>query len=271
MAINVFQIFYDEDTRKILDPAFLPLDNSNAARPDWLEYWPIRTVLLNNNFADTDYVGFLSPRFFEKTGFLGAQVKALVERSGAEVVAFSPIFFDIARRQNIFLQGELFKPGLLSVSEEVLEAIGLGLDLKNLWQDQTRTIYSNYFVARYRFWKRWFGYCEQIFAMCERNDTPLAGRLNAFVRHRRVLDRYQMKIFIIERVVSALLEKLNMNAASKFNFVHQREDYVNAMKSLGKEPLDYSRFLLLDALKGQYLKTRQAPYLNLYRHHLVAK
>ena len=69
MAINVFQIFYDEDTRKILDPAFLPLDNSNAARPDWLEYWPIRTVLLNNNFADTDYVGFLSPRFFEKTGF----------------------------------------------------------------------------------------------------------------------------------------------------------------------------------------------------------
>ncbi|MFO0200064.1 MAG: hypothetical protein ACK530_15860 [Alphaproteobacteria bacterium] len=155
------------------------------------------------------------------------------------------------------------------MSEEVLEAIGLGLDLKNLWQDQTRTIYSNYFVARYRFWKRWFGYCEQIFAMCERNDTPLAGRLNAFVRHRRTLNRYQMKIFIIERIVSALLEKLDLNASSKFNFIHQREEYVNGMKGLGKVPLDYSRFLLLDALKGQYLKTRQASYLNLYKFHLV--
>jgi hypothetical protein len=62
MAINVFQIFYDANTRKKLDPAFLPLDNSLAARPDWLEYWPIRTVLLNRSFADTDYVGFLRSR-----------------------------------------------------------------------------------------------------------------------------------------------------------------------------------------------------------------
>ena len=90
MAINVFQIFHDDNTRKKLDPAFLPLDNSTAARPDWLEYWPISTVLLNRSFADTDYVGFLSPRFFEKTGFRGVQVTALVERSGAEVVGFSP-------------------------------------------------------------------------------------------------------------------------------------------------------------------------------------
>lgn len=271
MAINVFQIFHDANTRKKLDPAFLPLDNSTAARPDWLEYWPIRTVLLNRSFADTDYVGFLSPRFFEKTGFRGAQVTALVERSGAEVVGFSPIFFSIARRQNIFLQGERYQPGLLSISEEVLEGIGLGLDLKNLWQDQTRTIYSNFFVARYRFWKRWFGYCEQIFAMCERNDTPLAGRLNAFVPHRRETGRYQMKVFIIERIVSALLEKLNINADSKFNFPHQRDEYVQGMTRLGREPQDYGRLLLLDALKGQYLKTRQPAYLNLYRHYHAGK
>jgi hypothetical protein len=102
-------------------------------------------------------------------------------------------------------------------------------------------------------------------------NTPLAGRLNAFVPHRHVLNRYQMKIFIIERIVSALLEKLDLNAANKFNFIHQREEYVNGMKGVGKEPRDYSRFLLLDALKGQYLKTRQPAYLNLYRHYHAGK
>jgi hypothetical protein len=71
--------------------------------------------------------------------------------------------------------------------------------------------------------------------------------------------------------VSALLEKLNMNAASKFNFVHQREEYIQGIRSVGREPQDYARFLLLDALKGQYLKTRQAPYLSLYRYHLAGK
>lgn len=268
MNINIFQIFYNEETRKLLDPAFLPLDNSGSERVDWYEYWPIRTVLLNQTFADADYVGFFSPQFFGKTGFVGAQVRALVERSGGEVVAFSPLFYEIARRQNSFLQGELFQPGLLSVSQKLLEVIGLGLDLKSLWQDQTRTIYSNYFVARYSFWKKWFGYCEQIFAICERNDTQIALDLNAFVPHRRKKDRYQMKVFVIERIISALLENLNMNAVSNFNFIHQRQEHDQGLRGLGKVPPDYARYFFLDALKGQYLKTGQTPYLNLYNHHL---
>jgi len=268
MAIYVYQIYYDEITRKIIDPAFLPLDNSKSERPDWYEYWPVRSVLLNNSFADSDYLGFVSPRFREKTGYTGDAVKVLVERSSAEVVAFSPEFVLIAMHQNSFRQGEIHQPGLLSASEEVFEVIGLGLDLKNLWQDQTRTIYSNYFVARYSFWKKWLGFSEKIFEICEADETPLSAKLTSFTRHRGKVDQYQMKVFIMERLVNALLEKLNINAASKFNFAHQRKEYDDERKRLGRTPVDFGRFLLLDALKGQYIKTGQVPYLNLFRHYL---
>jgi hypothetical protein len=77
-----------------------------------------------------------------------------------------------------------------------------------------------------------------------------------------------MKVFIMERLVSALLEKLNINAASKFNFPHQRKEYNDKRKRLGRTPVDFGRFLLLDSLKEQYIKTGQLPYLNLFRHYL---
>jgi len=267
MKIHLYQIYYDENTRKALDPAFLPLDNSHSARPDWYEYWPMRTILQNKSFADSDYLGIFSPRFRAKTGFSGAKVHDLVAQSGTEVVGFSPIFPEIARHQNIFLQGEFRQPGVLGACQDAFETIGLGLDLKNLWADQTRSIFSNYFVARYGFWREWFELSEQIFAICERGDTPLAARLTAFVQHRDVKDRYQMKIFVVERLVNAMLEARNINADARFNFPFQRDLYNESGARRGKTPVDYGVFLLLDALKGQYVKTRQHGFLNLYRHH----
>ncbi len=60
MAIHLYQIYYDEETKTSLDQAFLPLDNFTSERPDWYEYWPIRRIMLNNNFSETDYVGIFS-------------------------------------------------------------------------------------------------------------------------------------------------------------------------------------------------------------------
>jgi hypothetical protein len=41
-AINVFQIFYDDRSRRSLDGGFIPLDNTRNERPDWFEFWVIR-------------------------------------------------------------------------------------------------------------------------------------------------------------------------------------------------------------------------------------
>jgi hypothetical protein len=87
--IHLYQLYYDDVSKGRLDPAFTPLDNSDSKRPDWFEYWAMRRILSANTFADEDYLGIFSPRFFEKTGFTGVMVRDLVAKSDAEVVAFS--------------------------------------------------------------------------------------------------------------------------------------------------------------------------------------
>ena len=37
--------FFDEATRALLDPGFLPLDNTANRRPEWYELWVIREFL----------------------------------------------------------------------------------------------------------------------------------------------------------------------------------------------------------------------------------
>ena len=262
--IHLYQIYYDKVSKGQLDPAFTPLDNSASYRPDWFEYWPIRRILAANTFADEDYLGIFSPRFSDKTGFTGAMVRDVVAKSGAEVIAFSSNFVEMALHQSTFSHGERSHPGLLDVSQELFAAIDLPIDVRNLWADQTRSIFANYFVAKHRFWKIWFSYAEKIFDICEKQNTPLAARLTELTPHRGVRDQYQMKVFIMERLVNALLESLNINAASNFNFPYQRDLYTAEWKSIGQSSVDFDTFLLFDALKGAFIKTRQPQYLNVF-------
>jgi hypothetical protein len=191
-------------------------------------------------------------------------VRDVVAKSGAEVIAFSPNFVEIAINRNTFIQGERDHPGLLDVSQELFAAIDFPIDIKNIWADQTRSIFANYFVAKYRFWKIWFSYTEKIFDICEKGNTPLAARLTGSTHHRGTQRTYQMKIFIMERLVNALLESLNINAASNFNFPYLRDFYNASIKHNGKNPADFDTFLLMDAMKGAFIKTRQPQYLNLF-------
>ena len=252
--MKIFQIFYDDASRQQLDPAFIALDNSGSARPDWFEYWPIRQTLLNSTFDDEEYLGFFSPRFYEKTRMLGTEVIERVSNSKCEVINFSPFLNESALHPNSFYQADGSHPGCLKISQEYLDQAGIGIDLRQLIQDQTRTIFSNYFVARYRFWKKWMVLADQLFQTCEARDVPLAEKLNGGTLHRGKRS-YQMKIFIMERIVSLALELENMNAETAI-------DHAKA-STYGTGHI-FNNFLVMDALKGQYLKTRSTYFLGIY-------
>lgn len=68
MSLNIYQIFYDSETRNKILPGFIPLDNTSNLRPDWFEFLVILNFLNTNELKDDDWYGFLSPKFFEKTG-----------------------------------------------------------------------------------------------------------------------------------------------------------------------------------------------------------
>lgn len=252
--MKIFQIFYNEATRLELDPAFIPLDNCNSERPDWYEYWPIRQFLRTCQLEDNEYIGFFSPRFKEKTSLTGQEVFARMEFPTHDVVNFSPLLDQSSMFTNSFLQANVGHPGCLKMTQSYLDTVGIDIQLSRLIQDQTRIVFSNYFVAKYSFWKKWDALTTQFFEFCEQEDNALADALNANTVHRGQFS-YPMKIFVMERMISLLLEIEDTNTQIAI-------DHAKVAR-YGVGPI-FNSFLLLDALKGQYVKTKSQYYLGLY-------
>lgn len=97
---HIYQIFYNSETRKNLDPDFIPLENIVESRPDWREYWPIRNYLLNNSLNEDDYYGFFSPKFEEKTGLKAKTVIDFIKEGSSDIDLFN--FF---RHSLIYVRG----------------------------------------------------------------------------------------------------------------------------------------------------------------------
>lgn len=255
--IYVFQVFYDEKSRATLDPHLIPLDNSENERPDWCEYWPIRWVLLNNQFKPTDLIGFLSPRFYEKTACSGLELLGKVDAVDADVYSFSPFMEQAALYRSSFEQGDAHHPGLMDAAEQIFQRIGLDFDVRRAVFDHSTTIFSNYFVARYEVWMEWLNIAEKIFAIVEKNEEEIGARLGEVTFHRDQAN-IPLKVFLMERLISVVLEKLSLRA-------HICLDNERALTS--SHPYWKSRVDELnecDTLKSRYKKTHDARDLDTF-------
>lgn len=256
MTIHLYQIFYNEETLKQVCPKFIPYDNSDPIDSTWFEYSAIRDILKNNIFKEDDYLGIFSPKFESKTGLSDSDVFRIIEESNAEVISFSSAITSGAFYLNPFLQGEDKHPGLLDISQKVFNKIGIKINLQELVQDQTRIIFSNFFVAKYSFWRKWFEFSEKIYLLGTDVKSKMYAQLNMFADHRGIKDQYQMKIFLMERLVSAILENTNSNA--QLGLVYEKYS-----KFYRPDIIDY--VIILDSLKSQFIKTKKNEYLDLYR------
>lgn len=203
--VQVHQIFYDEASRQALDPCFIPLDNSANERPDWREYWPIRQHLLSHPLDDNTLHGFFSWKFGAKTSLRGEEVIRFAAASDCDVVLFSPFVEQASFFLNIFEHGEANHPGLLPAMQAFVDGIGLRVDLARSVSDHSRTVFSNFFVARPRFWREWLHLGEQLFAACETPDHPVGRLMAEQARYHAAAGEVELKVFVVERLASLLL------------------------------------------------------------------
>ena len=253
--VRAFQIFYNEATRAALDPDFEPLDNSSSARVDWYEYWPIRRFFSGAPLEEETFYGFFSPRFYGKTRLKARQVLDFTAQAGdADLVSFSPHPCHSACFYNVFEQGANFHPGFLDVATEVLRELAPEFRLQGLCNDSRTVVFSNYFVARPRFWREWQGIFSRIFEIAEARGSRLAELLNRPTRYVKESEvkPAQMKVMFMERVPSLILSSRAFRARCYAPFAMPLSDHF-----IGRLP----DLVALDALKVAYAETGDAQFL----------
>ncbi len=202
--VHLFQIAYDDLTLAQVEAGFDVLDNLENLRPDWYEYWPIRNHLLNKTLDEATFYGFFSTKFAHKTGLKHADVTEFVQQraADADVFLFSPQPDMSAFFLNVFEQAEFFDRGLIESVNQALNAIGMAVDVGGLVMDSRQIVFSNYFVARPRFWREWLRITEALFAICEGPACALRDSLCCPTTYPGAVQR---KVFVQERVASLIL------------------------------------------------------------------
>lgn len=206
-AAKIYQIYYDSKSKAALDSAFTPLDNTANERPDWFEFWVIRNFLKSSRLDENQLYGFLSPSFNGKTGLRGSDLLAFLGQvpTEIEVVLFSHGWDQIAYYKNVFEQGEYYHPGLLEASEKFFNEIDYRVDIKSLVGHSMNSVFSNYFVAKPKFWRVWLQLADKLWDVCECTDGAAATLLNSSGLYKSGDQEVSLKVFLQERIVSLLL------------------------------------------------------------------
>lgn len=257
MKIKIYQIFYDAETKKRILPGFIPLDNSKNPRPDWFEFYPILNYLKNNDLEDNTWYAFLSPKFYEKTGFNSDFVVKVIEDNfnDANVALFSPSWDQLCYFLNPFEQGEVWHPGLLNAAQKFFTKYGLEVNLKTLVCHSRSSAFSNYIVAKKEYWIIWKNIAQAYFDYCEADKQSLVT-----TSYGSVLNQYPLKTFIQERFVSLILSTNSFQVLTiDMSFTH------NIFKRIFLDDTNTRKLLqACDLMKALYCESYEEKYLNMY-------
>jgi len=198
----IYQIFYDLATKQMLDTGFIPLDNSKNERPDWFEFWVIRNFLRNNALEEHAWYGFLSPNFQDKTGFDSDYVISFLRHydSVGDVALFSSAWDQLAYFKNPWEQGEAWHPNIRELTQKFLDSTNRRIDLSALVTDSTSSVFSNYVIAKKKFWIEWKKIADDFFEFVESAGEYARDTTYGFSK-----TEYPMKTFIQERFATLIL------------------------------------------------------------------
>ena len=253
--VHLYHIAYSRETLDLSPEEFVILDNTKNERPDWFEYWPIRNFLNSAVLNDDDFYGFFSPKFSLKTGLTAADIRQFVSNDGgnSDCYLISPQPDMGAFFLNVFEQGETFDTGIMATIQAVIAESELNLSMDNLVMDSRCVVFSNYFLARPQFWRKWLEFNEIVFQHAEDEASEIGNLLRAPTSYNEV----QRKVFIQERTASLLLAANPQWKSIRFN------PFKLAWSGtpLNQFPLEA---VISDALKIAYTETKDQDYLSAF-------
>lgn len=208
---KVFQIFFEDFHRELLDPSFVPLNNSGS-RSEFLEFELFNRLSLSDHVAGAPLWGALSWRFTEKTGLMGADLLDIIAANpGYDVYYCNPYPKHESLFHNLWLQGETSHPDFAELARKFHVAAGFSADEVDLvWPAH---VYSsaNYFVGTPHFWESYLSFMNDALARAEQSlDQATLKKLHSLDADDRNLHAGQSYMpFIVERLFPLFLRTHN--------------------------------------------------------------
>jgi len=238
MNIHLYQISRNPEA------GFLPLQEGD--RQDWGDYAAIRAYFANESVDDAALYGFFPAGFTDRSGIAAADMAHFVEANpGNDAYLFVPNQRDAACFLNVFEEAESRHPGFRQLAQDYLDVVGLSLDLREFVTDSRATAHRGNVLAKPVFWTTWFDLCEQVYALAESGDGPLAAGLNATPGDSSPV---ALKVWLIDRIASLVLALDQQLRIAVFDHALRPLPDLASLAYRDKLPR-------LDAMKRDYLAT----------------
>jgi len=153
-SIAIFQPYMYGHQKRLVDPAFIPMDHTKNPYPKLREYYLLRKIFLQLDDISEKYIGLFALNFKRKACLNGAEViQHILNHPGYDVYLFNPFPQHDLQYYDMWDRGDHQHPHVTSVAQKILDMTHTQIDLSQLARPHTKTLYSNFWVGTKRFWE----------------------------------------------------------------------------------------------------------------------
>lgn len=259
--VRIFQIYYETWQRELLDPNFIPLDNSKTTT-ELMEFGVFERLAKSDYVKGAQLWGALSWRFTERTGMSGADwLKAMLDHPGADVYYCDPVPYNEALFHNFWLQGETAHPKFFALCQAVFKATGLPEEELTALLPSDQFSASNYFVATPKFWQAYLAWINQFLSLANKKLPPnIRDLMHSKMADDRDLHKGATYVpFIVERLFPVFMKTAGKGLKGHKIALPERERELNVHLKLLREMKDVAH-----RTKSAWLAACWVNYRNLY-------
>jgi hypothetical protein len=206
MNVSIYQSYYQSDQSILLDPLFIPFNNTVNATPQLREY-PLHLKLYDTHREDTNHHwGLVSWKWKEKLGGATGNffLNWIHSNPGYDLYFVDPHIVDAAMFKNTFINGDLSHPGLLKFSQELINKLDIKIDLLNDGFHPSIFSTCTFWIGNVHFWNRWFEFWKKTLSIIEQ-DKKLHTFMYGFGKRTHLGQPVIHYPFIHERMISIFL------------------------------------------------------------------
>ncbi|MCB1192165.1 MAG: hypothetical protein H7A23_08690 [Leptospiraceae bacterium] len=202
--ISIYQIYYKQDQESFLEEAFKPYNNISNENPEWHEYWIFYQNYKKYPIQESEYRGYLSWKFRQKTQVHGENFKNFIlQNPGYDVYFINPFYMNAFLFQNVWYQAEYYHPGIMKFVQNLFYKLNYEVDIYKIVNTEDNTLFCNYWIGNQRFWKSFMDFTVPIYNYINNSLTKEEGEFIHSRADKQINASYIA--FIMERMFSTLM------------------------------------------------------------------